>query len=70
MMLELSLMIEVIWNFQACKGKVCIDLSPHQNHGQLEGQTCAMWDIKVSTLLSNIISETTVWTLNLVHMGY
>ena len=28
----------------------------------------SMWDIKVSTQLCNIISETTVWTLNLVYL--
>ncbi|XP_041374666.1 neurobeachin-like protein 1 [Gigantopelta aegis] len=34
------------YNAKACKGNVCFDLSPHQNHGQLKGVTCEMWDIK------------------------
>ncbi|XP_012936084.1 neurobeachin-like protein 1 [Aplysia californica] len=31
---------------KACKGHVCADLSPCQNHGMFSGNSCYNWDIK------------------------
>ena len=40
--------------FQACKDGDCVDLSTNQNHGQLTGQKCVTWDIKVSEMTEKI----------------
>ena len=39
--------------FQACKECHCVDLTTNQNHGQLTGQKCVTWDIKVGHMMFN-----------------
>uniref|UniRef100_A0A2C9M808 BEACH domain-containing protein n=1 Tax=Biomphalaria glabrata TaxID=6526 RepID=A0A2C9M808_BIOGL len=34
------------YSAKACKGSVCADLSPFQNHGTFSGNKCINWDLK------------------------
>ena len=43
--------------FQACKECHCVDLTTNQNHGQLTGQKCVTWDIKVGHMIIDSQSE-------------